>query len=67
VALEDEEPRKPVQASVPRPLAGLSVADLDAWIATLRLEIARVEAELAKRRDVKSAADALFRLPRDDD
>jgi uncharacterized small protein (DUF1192 family) len=62
--MDEDEPRpKPVQLSG-RDLRTLSVVELEAYIAELRGEIARVEAALAQRRDVKSAAEALFRPPR---
>ena len=63
MAIEDEEVKKPVTASVPRRLDGLSVEELEAWIGALKLEIARTEAELARRRDVRGAAEALFKKP----
>jgi len=63
MAIEEEQARRPVQPSVPRPLAGLSIEELQAWLATLRAEIGRVEVELAQRRDVRGAAEALFKKP----
>lgn len=63
MAIEEEDVRRPAQISVPRPLAGLSIEELEAWIAVLRAEIGRVEVELTQRRDVRGAADALFKKP----
>ncbi len=60
--IEDDRPqRKP--AFTPPVLDGWDVADLRAWIETLRGEIARAEAAIAKREQHRSAADAFFRLP----
>ena len=42
-------------------LSRLSVADLEAAIAGLREEIARIETEIAARAASRSAADAVFR------
>jgi uncharacterized small protein (DUF1192 family) len=39
------------------------VSDLEAYVHGLKAEIARVEAEITRRRDVRGAADALFRRP----
>jgi uncharacterized small protein (DUF1192 family) len=50
---------KPVPA-LGEPLAALSLAELEARIALLSLEIERVEAELAAKRAHESAAAALF-------
>jgi len=44
-------------------LETLSVAELEQRIAAFQAEIARVEAELAKKRAHESAAAALFRKP----
>lgn len=56
---EDDRPSR----SVPRPvsLATLSVADLERRIVELRAEIERIEAELVRRHDVRSTAEAMFR------
>jgi uncharacterized small protein (DUF1192 family) len=59
--MEDEEPRPKPVTGPGRDLRTLSVADLEGYTMELRAEIARVEAELAKRRDVRSAAEALFK------
>jgi uncharacterized small protein (DUF1192 family) len=58
----DEEDRpRPQGATLPRPLATLSVKDLEEYIEMLRDEITRVEEELHRRRDVRGAAEALFK------
>lgn len=59
--MQDEDDRPARRAPQPVALATLSVADLEARIAELRAEIERTEAELARRRDVRSAAEALFK------
>lgn len=61
--MDDEEPRPKPPTGPGRDLRTLSVAELESYVAELRAEIARVEGELAKRRDVRSAAEALFRKP----
>lgn len=43
-----------------RPLDRLSVPELREYIADMKAEIARVEADIAKKEKSKSAADALF-------
>lgn len=58
---DDEQVRVRPETGVGRDLRGLSVADLEAYTAALRAEITRVEQEAAKRRDVRGAADALFK------
>jgi uncharacterized small protein (DUF1192 family) len=61
--MEDDEPRRQPPSVLGRDLRTLSVADLETYIATMRDEIARVEAELVRRRDVRGAAEALFKKP----
>ncbi|MGE0024826.1 MAG: DUF1192 domain-containing protein [Hyphomicrobium sp.] len=56
-------PPKPATASVGENLETLSVAELEQRIAAFAAEIARVEAELARKRAHESAAAALFRKP----
>jgi uncharacterized small protein (DUF1192 family) len=63
--LDEEEVRPKREVTMPRPLVGLSVEELETYMAAMRAEIARVEEELAKRRDVRGAAEAMFR-PRKD-
>ena len=59
---EDVRVRRP-QTGFQRPLVGLSVAELEAYLRALDEERERVEAEIRKKRDVRSAADALFKTP----
>ncbi len=58
-----DEPRKAptAGATVGEALDKLSVADLEARVASLAAEIVRVEAEIAKRRAHEAAAAALFK------
>jgi uncharacterized small protein (DUF1192 family) len=59
----DEEDLRPRTAGkrLVRDLAPMSVEDLRAYVVELRNEIERVEAEIARRQDVRGAAEALFR------
>jgi uncharacterized small protein (DUF1192 family) len=59
----DEEDLRPRTASkaLARELRTLSVEDLRAYVVELRNEMERVEAEIARRQDVRGAAEALFR------
>lgn len=61
--MEDDEPRPQPAAGLSRDLRTLSVADLEAYIAAMQDEVARVQAELVRRQDVRGAAEALFRKP----
>lgn len=62
--MDDEELRPRLAAAgVARELKTLSVDELEAYVADLKREAARVEGEIVRRRDVRSAADALFRKP----
>jgi uncharacterized small protein (DUF1192 family) len=59
----DEEDLRPRTAGkvLARDLRTLSVEDLRAYVVELRNEMERVEAEIARRQDVRGAAEALFR------
>jgi uncharacterized small protein (DUF1192 family) len=59
----DEEDLRPRTAgkALARDLRTLSVEDLRAYVVELRNEMERVEAEIARRQDVRGAAEALFR------
>ncbi|HMR31726.1 MAG TPA: DUF1192 domain-containing protein [Geminicoccaceae bacterium] len=59
--MEDDEPRPQPPTGPGRELRTMSVVELEAYVAELRAEIGRVEAVLAQRRDVRSAAEALFK------
>lgn len=58
---EEDLPKKKENPLAPRLLEGLDVDDLEEYIAFLKEEITRSEAEIAKRGNVKSAADAFFK------
>jgi uncharacterized small protein (DUF1192 family) len=59
----EDEPRPKPNTGIGRDLRTLSIGDLEGYIAALKAEIVRVEGEIAKRRDVRGAAEALFRRP----
>ncbi|GAC1341814.1 MAG: hypothetical protein NVSMB18_14700 [Acetobacteraceae bacterium] len=59
---EDEENRPRIMLATP-PLDRMGLDELDAYIAGLRGEIARAEAEIARKRDHRSAADSVFKRP----
>lgn len=58
---EDDLPKKPAPVFSPAKLDLLSVAQMQAYIADMEGEIARVEREIGKRGDHRSAAEALFK------
>jgi uncharacterized small protein (DUF1192 family) len=61
--LEDDLPTpKPAGRFIPRDLEPMAVAELREYIGDLRAEIARVEADIVKKGDSRSAAEAFFRL-----
>ena len=60
MALEEEEPRPVVAA--PKALDRMGVAELESYIASLRAEIGRAEAQIASKRNGRDAADALFKF-----
>lgn len=57
---DDDLPRRRKVLETPR-FDGWDVAQLEAYIAELRAEIARAEAGIAARRDHRNAAEAFFR------
>ena len=58
---EDEKPKKKPVHEIGQDLTLLSAGELTERIALLRDEIARLEADMAKKRAVKSAADSFFK------
>ena len=61
--LEDDLPTpKPANRFVPRNLEPMAVAELREYIDDLRAEIARVEADIAKKSHSRNAAVAFFRF-----
>jgi uncharacterized small protein (DUF1192 family) len=59
--IDDIEPRSP--PAKPKPLDPLSVDELYAYVAALKGEIARAEAEIAAKQAHLNAASALFEKP----
>lgn len=60
---EDEDSLRPQPKLAAPALDPLGVAELQAYIAELRTEIARAEAAIARKQDHRSAADSFFRRP----
>ncbi len=60
---EDEETPRKRPRFEPLPLDGVSREDMDAYIASLEAEIARVKATIKARDSHRGAAEALFRRP----
>lgn len=61
-AFDDEEaPKKKLAQEIGQDLTLLSAVELADRIALLKVEIARLEADIGKKRAVKSAADLFFK------
>ena len=58
---EDERPKKKVVHEIGQELALLSVRELTERIGLLKEEIARLEADMAKKQATRSAADQFFK------
>ncbi|SFL50849.1 DUF1192 domain-containing protein [Methylobacterium pseudosasicola] len=58
---DDDRPREAVAHEIGQTLDTLSLSDLDARIALLREEIARIEAARAAKQAAQGAADAFFK------
>jgi uncharacterized small protein (DUF1192 family) len=58
---EDDRPRPKVVHEIGQDLALLSVQELEARIALLKGEIARLDADIARKRSSRSAADQVFK------
>jgi uncharacterized small protein (DUF1192 family) len=58
---EEDKPKKKIAHEIGQDLALLSVAELADRIGLLKDEIARLEAEMARKRVSQSAADAFFK------
>ena len=58
---DDDRPKKKIAHEVGQDLALLSLKELDARIAVLQDEIARLEAARAKKEASRSAADQFFK------
>jgi uncharacterized small protein (DUF1192 family) len=61
--MEEPEIRVKPQTGIGRDLYQLSVAELEHFIGELEAEIARVRAEIQRKRDVRGAAEAMFKRP----
>ncbi len=59
---DDDEPAPKPRRLQELRLDPLAVAELESYIAELRTEITRTEAEIARKRSHRSAADAFFKL-----
>ena len=57
----DEKPREKPEHKIGQKLDDISVAELDARIALLREEIARLESTRDQKRAAQAAADAFFK------
>ncbi len=61
-ALDDEDkPKKKIVHEIGQDLTLLSTSELSDRIALLREEIARLEADMTRKRAIKSAADSIFK------
>lgn len=59
---DDDLPRPPARTGVaPRDLTPLGIAELEAYIAELRSEIARAEAAIAAKLGQRSGAESIFK------
>jgi uncharacterized small protein (DUF1192 family) len=61
-AFDDEDrPKKKLQHEIGQELALISVAELNERIVLLREEIARLEADIAKKQSSRASADQFFK------
>ncbi|HWV43012.1 DUF1192 domain-containing protein [Pseudorhodoplanes sp.] len=58
---DDDRPKKKTAHEIGQDLTLLSVAELNDRIALLREEIARLEADIAKKQSSRSAAESFFK------
>ena len=58
---DDDRPKKKISHEIGQELTLLSVAELNERIALLKDEIARLEADIAKKQASRSAADQFFK------
>jgi uncharacterized small protein (DUF1192 family) len=58
---EDDKPKKKVAHEIGQDLTLLSVEELAARVALLNEEIARLEADMTKKRATRAAADQFFK------
>ncbi len=58
---EDDRPKKKVAHEIGQDLTLLSVKELEERIALMRSEIARLEADVARKQSTRAAADQFFK------
>jgi uncharacterized small protein (DUF1192 family) len=58
---DDDRPKKKIVHEIGQDLTLLSAAELAERIGLLKDEIARLDADMARKRAVKSAADSIFK------
>ncbi len=58
---EDDKPRPKLTHEIGQDLALLSVQELEARVTLLKGEIARLEADIARKRSTRAAADQFFK------
>ena len=58
---EDDKPKKKITHEIGQDLSLLSVEELNDRIGLLKDEIARLEADIARKRATRSAADSFFK------
>ena len=58
---EEDRPKKKLQHEIGQDLTLISVGELNERIALLREEVARLEADIAKKQSSRSAADLFFK------
>jgi uncharacterized small protein (DUF1192 family) len=58
---DDDRPKKKIAHEIGQDLTLLSVAELNERITLMREEIARLEADIAKKQSSRSAADMFFK------
>jgi len=58
---EDDKPKKKISHEIGQDLSLLSVEELAARVQLMRDEISRLEADMAKKRASRSAADQFFK------
>ncbi len=63
MALEDDAPPPRRRRLEPLPLDSLGIDELRLYIEELRGEIARAEADIGRKNNHRSAADAFFKRP----
>jgi uncharacterized small protein (DUF1192 family) len=59
--LDEDLPKKKSDAPTPRNLESMSVAELHEYIAWLKGEIVRTEADIKKKQAASAAADGFFK------